>query len=172
MRFTGMVYRAHNPLWSFSPLSGDGTSKDGGRFNPVGIPALYTSLTTITALSEYHQRFPNRPQPVTLCAYDVNCQDIVDLRDPDELKQRGIGASDLLCPWEYQSNKGITPPSWQIATTLIQANIAGIVVPSFAEKVQNNAHNLILWKWGDALPHRVLLIDDDKRLPKNQVSWD
>lgn len=167
-----MVYRAHNPQWSFSPLSGDGVSKNGGRFNPVGIPALYTSLTTITALSEYHQRFPGRPQPVTLCAYDIDCQDIVDLRDPDALQQRDIDTSDLSCAWEYLLNKGITPPSWEIATMLIQANIAGIIVHSFAMKKQSNAHNLILWKWGDVLPHRVLLIDDDERLPKNQASWD
>jgi len=172
MQFTGMVYRAHNPAWSFSPLSGDGAARHGGRFNPVGTPALYTSLTAITALSEYHQKFPNRPQPTTLCAYNVDCQDIVDLRDPNELKQHNIQVSDLSCAWEYQINKGITPASWVIATTLIKANIAGIVVPSFAEKGQNKAYNLILWKWGDALPHQVLLIDDDDRLPKNRVSWD
>jgi len=172
MWFTNMVYRAHNPQWSFSPLSGDGAARNGGRFNPVGTPALYTSLTAITALSEYHQKFPSRPQPTTLCAYNVDCQDIVDLRDPDELKQRNIDASDLSCAWEYQANKGITPASWEIATTLINASIAGIVVASFAEKVQNNAHNLILWKWSDALPHKILLIDDDGSLPKNYDSWD
>jgi len=33
---------------------------------------------------------------------------------------------------------------------LIQANIAGIIVRSFAMKKQSNAHNLILWNWGDA----------------------
>jgi len=172
MRFTGMVYRAHNPQWSFSPLSGDGAARHGGRFNPVGIRALYTSLSVITALSEYHQKFPSRPQPTTLCAYNVDCQDIVDLRDPDELQQRNIDALDLSCAWEFQMDNGVIPASWLIATTLIKAGIAGIVVPSFAEKGQNNAHNLILWKWGDARPHQVLLIDDDNRLPKSRVSWD
>ncbi|MFV2058598.1 MAG: RES family NAD+ phosphorylase [Thiohalomonadales bacterium] len=171
MQFSGMVYRAHKPEWSFSPLSGAGASYNGGRFNPVGTPALYTALSPITALSEYHQKFPSRPQPTMLCAYKVDCQDIVDLRDPDELKQHGIDASDLSCAWEYQSNTGITPPSWEIAITLIKINITGIIVPSFAEKRQDNDGNLIFWKWGGDLPHQVLLIDDDDRLPKNRDSW-
>lgn len=171
MRFKGMVYRAHNPMWSFSPLSGDGAARYGGRFNPIGTQALYTSLTAITALSEYHQKFPGRPQPTTLCAYNVDCQDIVDLRDANELNQHKLSAADLACAWEHQIHKGIIPTSWEIATTLIEANVAGIVVPSFAEKGQTTAHNLIFWKWDKILPHQVLLIDDDSRLPKNKVSW-
>ena len=33
MRFRGTVYRAHNPQWSWTPLSGEGASRHGGRFN-------------------------------------------------------------------------------------------------------------------------------------------
>ncbi|MEJ0016938.1 MAG: RES domain-containing protein [Acetobacteraceae bacterium] len=38
------VYRAHHPRWSFEPQSGAGAARSGGRFNPVGTPALYTAL--------------------------------------------------------------------------------------------------------------------------------
>ena len=41
MRFRGIVYRAHNPQWSWTPLSGEGARRRGGRLNRRGVPALY-----------------------------------------------------------------------------------------------------------------------------------
>ncbi|WP_438382504.1 RES domain-containing protein [Asaia sp. BMEF1] len=52
MRFSGRVFRAHNPCWSFTPLSGDGAAHRGGRFNPVGTHAFYTSLRIKSAQLE------------------------------------------------------------------------------------------------------------------------
>ena len=43
VRFRGRVYRAHNPHWAHSPLSGEGAARHGGRYNRKGTPALYTS---------------------------------------------------------------------------------------------------------------------------------
>ncbi len=171
MRFIGMVYRAHKPAWSFSPLSGDGAARHGGRFNPVGTPALYTSLTEITALAEYQQGFPHRSQPTTLCAYNVDCEDIIDISDPKLHALYGVKASDISSNWEYQLHKQRTPTTWSLAITMIQNNVAGIIAPSFAANAPENARNLILWEWSDVLPHQILLIDDDRRLPKNQASW-
>ena len=52
MHFTGLLYRAHNPVWSREPLSGEGAARFGGRFNRIGRIALYTSLAPETALRE------------------------------------------------------------------------------------------------------------------------
>ena len=41
MRFRGTVYRAHNPQWAWTPLSGEGTRRHGERFNKRGVPALW-----------------------------------------------------------------------------------------------------------------------------------
>lgn len=171
MHFKGLVYRAHNPYWSFSPLSGAGAKQYGGRFNPVGVEALYTSLSETTALAEYHQSFPRRPQPTTLCAYDVDCTDIIDLTDAATAKQHKIKPGELDCAWELLLADRKTPPSWQLATRLRKQNCAGIIVPSLAPNTPSNGKNLVIWHWGDTLPHRVILIDDDNRLPKNQDSW-
>ena len=38
MRSRGVVYRAHNPQWSWTPLSGEGARRHGGRFNRRGVP--------------------------------------------------------------------------------------------------------------------------------------
>ena len=82
MRLQGTVWRAHNPRWSFAPESGDGAALHGGRFNRIGSPALYTSLRFETAWLEAQQGFAFKVQPLTLCAYAVDCADLADLTDP------------------------------------------------------------------------------------------
>ena len=72
-RFTGLVFRAHNPRWAFTPVSGEGARRYGGRFNRPGLPALYTSLSLETAWLEAQQGFPFKAQPMTICAYRVDC---------------------------------------------------------------------------------------------------
>jgi RES domain-containing protein len=49
-KITGLVYRAHNPRWAFEPTSGEGARMHGGRFNPKGRAALYTSPRVESAL--------------------------------------------------------------------------------------------------------------------------
>lgn len=52
MHFKGKLYRAINPIFAQDPLSGRGEALYGGRFNRKGTPALYTSLSIMTALRE------------------------------------------------------------------------------------------------------------------------
>ncbi|MEW8139468.1 MAG: RES domain-containing protein [Candidatus Thiodiazotropha endolucinida] len=171
MRYTGLGYRAHNPAWSFSPLSGEGAKHQGGRFNPIGVPALYLSLTAPTALAEYNQGFPHRPQPVTLCAYDLDCEDLLDLCDNDQRKVAGITESEMACAWELMLVMKQQPPTWRMAEYLIASEIAGIIVPSYAKNAPTGGRNIVFWKWANHPPYQVRLIDDDGRLPKNQDSW-
>ena len=72
MRFQGATYRAHNPRWSFKPLSGGGAAVHGGRFNPKSVAALYLALDPITAIKEsgstlgkWIARGSPRPPPAT-----------------------------------------------------------------------------------------------------------
>lgn len=171
MKFVGTVYRAHNPRWAFSPLSGDGAAHYGGRFNPKKTPALYTALTVEAAWREAQQGFPFKPRAVTICGYLVDCDDILDLTDQAVLLDNGINSADLSCPWELLLADGLTPPSWILASRLIGAGISGIVVPSFAFGAGPQDKNLVFWKWQSQLPYRIEVIDDG-RLPKNASSWD
>lgn len=169
--FVGTVYRAHNPRWACDPESGAGASRYGGRFNPPGVAALYTSLRPETAWLEAQQGFAFKSQPMTLCAYDVDCADILDLTSADIRESSGILLAELSCPWEDMADRNIEPPSWSIAKRLIAEGIAGIIAPSFANRANTNDHNLIFWKWTRDLPRKVRVIDDDNRLPKNDLSW-
>ena len=68
MRFRGTCYRAHDPQWSFTPLSGAGAAIHGGRFNPRGTEALYLSLTVMTAVKEANQGFAFKILPYVCSA--------------------------------------------------------------------------------------------------------
>ncbi len=171
MRLVRTVYRAHNPKWAFAPESGEGAALTGGRFNPRGMKALYTSFRFETAWLEAQQAFPFKAQPLTLCAYDVDCDDVLDLTDPVALTTHGIAPSDLACAWKDSETRGIRPPSWVIADRLIRKGIAGIVVPSYAHSATAADINVVFWAWGPAPPHQVRVIDDEHRLPKDVSSW-
>ncbi len=170
-RYRGLAFRAHNPRWSFTPLSGDGAARHGGRFNPKGTPALYLSLSETLALAEYQQGFPHRPQPATLCAYEIDCRPVADLTDTATLEHHGIDPAALACPWELLLTERQTPPSWMQARQLIRQGCSGIIVPSFAPNRPPGGRNLVLWCWNQSDECRVRLIDDHHRLPRNAGSW-
>ena len=169
--FVGLVYRAHNPRWAFAPTSGDGAARHGGRFNPRGTPALYTSLDPKTAWMESQQGLPFKAQPMTLVAYRVRCERIIDLTDPAVLAACEVDDATLACAWEDLASRGRTPPSWSLAETLIAVGCHGALVPSFAPGTTRAERNLVLWLWSDAPPCQALVIDDFGRLPKDDGSW-
>ncbi len=171
MRLTGVVYRAHNPQWAFAPASGEGAALTGGRFNPPGLPALYTSPRFETAWLEAQQAFPFKAQPMTLCAYDVDCEDVLDLTDAGTLAAHGTTAADLACAWKDLSTRGSKPPSWEIVERLVAAGTAGAIVPSFAKGAVAADINVVFWDWAAAPPHQVRVVDDEHRLPRDARSW-
>ena len=171
MRLTGFVYRAHNPRWPFAPDSGAGAAAAGGRFNPAGMPALYCSLRFETAWLEAQQAFPFKAQPLTLCAYEVDCDDILDLTDAGTCAAQGIARADLACAWKDLATRGIRPPSWLVTEGLIAAGSTGVIVPSFARGAGAGDINVVFWDWGADPPHQVRVIDDDHRLPRDGRSW-
>jgi RES domain-containing protein len=171
LRFVGHCYRGHDPAWSFSPLSGEGAAIRGGRFNRKGEAALYLSLDVMTAVGECTQGLTQRLRPLTMCEYDVDCEGIVDLRTGGVRSRRGVTLDDLACAWLTFQLAGKEAPSWQVVDRLKAAGHAGILAPSFVPGAAPGSNNLVLWKWGPKLPHRVQVYDPSGRLPKNQLSW-
>jgi RES domain-containing protein len=143
----------------------------GGRFNPVGVPALYLALTIEGLFVEMAHGFAHRFEQLTVCSYEVDVDDIVDLRTDADRKSVGVDWVDMACAWELDVSNGLEPASWRIATQLIAKQSAGILVPSFAKGAGPSTHNLVLWTWGSDLPHRVHVHDPSGRLPKDQLSW-
>lgn len=171
MKYEGRAWRAHHPRWSWSPVSGEGARLHGGRFNAKGIAALYLSLDLPTAILEASQGFAFRIPPLTIVEYDVDCTDIVDLTADDTLRRNGTSRTELDCPWLAFASAGKVVPTWALADRLIAEGAAGIVVASRAPRATAGNRNLVLWRWSDRRPHRVVAFDPDRRLPRNDRSW-
>ena len=171
MRLRQTVWRAHHPRWAFAPDSGAGAALHGGRFNRIGMPALYTSLRFETAWLEAQQGFPFKAQPMTLCAYEVDCEDVADLTDPEFRLGLGIKLTDLACGWAGILDRGHVPPSWLAVDTLVSAGYAGIKIPSFASGATEADLNVVFWQWSPDPPHQVRVLDPDARLPRNDLAW-
>lgn len=159
MHFTGLLYRAHNPVWSRAPLSGEGAARFGGRFNRIGRPALYTSLAPETALREANQ--VGTLQPTTFVAYQADIGPLLDGRDAAVLEAFGLAPAELADPaWRDRMLSGKPVPTQELAEAAVAQGYVGIVVPSYARGAPADALNLVLWGWEG----RITLVDDDDRL--------
>ncbi|WP_413991997.1 RES family NAD+ phosphorylase [Labrys okinawensis] len=163
MRFKGTLYRALNPVYARGPLSGRGAELYGGRFNRKGTPALYTSLSILTALREANQ--VGNLQPTTLVSYDADIERVFDSRDDAALRAEGMDAAALADPsWRDQMKATGEGGTQAFARRLIAAGCHGLLVRSFAPGATDDDLDLVLWKWSDAAPCRLILIDDEDRL--------
>lgn len=162
---TTQLWRAHNPWWAWAPDSGDGAATTGGRFNVKGVPALYTSTGPMTAMAEAQQSFARKTQPMTMVAYDVECDHVLDLTDPATLAAEGIATADMQCTWRLLASTGQPVPSRILAKRLMARGVAAIIVPSYEPSAPPGESNVVFWNWSRVAPHRVEPIDDHNRLP-------
>jgi RES domain-containing protein len=101
----------------------------------------------------------------------VDVADLVDLRTEAGRSAEGVDLADMACAWAYDLASGRTPASWRVAATLIAKGAAGILTPSFATGSGPDTANLVLWRWGLTVPHKVEVHDPSGRLPRDQSSW-
>jgi len=163
MRYQGKLYRALNPIYAREPLSGRGAELYGGRFNSKGVPALYTSLSIMTALREANQ--VGTLQPTTLVSYEAEIDSIFDCRDEQALSAEGMDPAAIAdATWRDQMKDRGEARTQAFARRLISAGYNGLLVRSFAAGSTHEDMNLVLWKWSNNPPARLILIDDEGRL--------
>ena len=165
MNYQGMLYRALNPIYAREPLSGRGAELYGGRFNAKGTPALYTSLTIMTAVKEGNQ--VGSLQPTTLVSYEADIENVFDCRDQNALRAHGMDAEALADPtWRDEMKLSGVSRTQSFARQLSASGYCGLIVKSFAPAATIDDLNFVLWKWGSVAPCRLVLVDDDSRLSK------
>lgn len=170
MRFRKTCYRLHDPRWAFDPTSGAGAAIHGGRFNPRGVPALYLGLTIESAFVEITQGLAEKFKPCVIVCYDIDCEDIADLRTEAGRAARDVSLDEMACAWFSFITDGKEPPSWGMARRLTGRGLAGIIAPSFAAAADLERHqNLVLWKWGPGLPYQVVAYDPERQLRAHSV---
>ena len=159
VHFSGLLYRALNPVYARDPLSGEGAARYGGRFNRIGRAALYTATAPETALREAHQ--VGTLQPITLVAYRSHVGPLLDGRDRAALAPFDIEHDALADPaWRDRMLVRQPVPTQDLAEAAIAEGFAGILVPSFARGAPADATNIVLWRWEGCLE----LVDDANRL--------
>jgi RES domain-containing protein len=120
---------------------------------------------------EAQQGLAFKAQPLTVCAYEVDCADVVDLTDIQVRSALTVDPTDLGCAWEDPASRGLEPPSWALARRRIAEGTAGIVVPTFAPGAAEDDRNVVFWRWSGSPPHKITVVDDQGRLPRDQQSW-
>lgn len=161
--FEGLVYRALNPRYAREPLSGRGAAIYGGRFNAKGVPALYTSLSVMTAIREANQ--VGTLQPTTLVCYRAAIETVFDATDPSGLVAYGATPADLAADdWRDAMRSTGLAPTQRLAARLMADGFAAIIAPSFARGAGAEDRNLVIWRWGAGTPAQLSVIDDDDRL--------
>ena len=165
MYYRGPLFRALNPVFAREPLSGRGAELYGGRFNHKGTPALYASLSIMTALREANQ--VGALQPTTLVSYDAEIENVFDGTDTATLSAAGMDPAALADPsWRDRMSGGGEVATQTFARRLSTDGFDALLVQSFAPGAKADDLNLVLWRWGPSLPSRLTLIDDENRLSR------
>jgi len=123
-------------------LGGDGSHRNGGRYNPPGIGALYTSLQRHTALAErtYFLSDEDPLEPQLLLTFDYSVTAIIDLMDG--------GVLLALDTTETEITAAVPNPSLGTAPTQIlgaatkACGLQGILAPS---RAYAGGKNLVLF---------------------------
>ena len=161
--YSGKLYRALNPIYAREPVSGEGARRYGGRFNPKGMPALYCSLSIMTAVREANQ--VGTLQPTTLIAYEAELENVFDTTDEAALTTEGMDAAVLAAStWRDEMRANGESRTQTLARSLLARGYCALLVRSFAAGASRRDLNLVLWQWGEAPPARLTVIDDEGRL--------
>ena len=165
MHYRGPLYRAINPVHAADPLSGEGARRFGGRFNARGAAALHTSLSPHTALRESSQ--VGALQPTVLVGYEADLESVFDATSSEALEARDVCLDLLAAPtWRDEMAGGRLSRTQSFAADLVRDGFAGLLIRSFARGAAPTDLNLVLFRWGDGAPTRLVLVDDEGRLSR------
>lgn len=118
-------------------FSGTGAAISGGRWNPVGLEAVYASLDIVTATCEAYQTFisfglPNKSiRPRVMAAAEVSLGAVLDLTSSSTRRKLGFTLKDLV-EEDWRAIQATGEQSWTqtIGRGCYQTGFEGLLVPS------------------------------------------
>ena len=159
------LWRAYVPAWAHLPLSGEGAARFGGRWSPVGQPAIYAALELSTAWAEYNQGFVQHP--ATIVQLELTGARLADLTDVATLRALGSDEAIHRCEWRAALDTGETPATHRLQARLMN-RYHGVIYPSFMSK---GGRCVALWRWNESGAPELRTIDPEGRLPRTPASW-
>ncbi|MER9060651.1 RES domain-containing protein [Mesorhizobium sp. M0145] len=158
------LWRAFVPRWAHLPS--DGAARFGGRWNPIGAPAIYAARELSTAWAEYNQGFVQHP--ALIAQLELSGARLADLTDADTLAKLGVTADIHRCEWRDMLDRGFVPETHQLRDRLLADGLHGVIYPSF---MSPGGTCVALWRWSENDAPGLEIIDPDHRLPKTAASW-
>jgi RES domain-containing protein len=144
--FKGLLWRVVEPEFSRRPLSPIGSMITGGRFNPVGVPAIYLASDPFTGLLETSPQFDTANKAKTIVPITVNLGGIADLTDDETCDLLKIDQQKIDEPW---SSDPATPSYSQSVFHTIRGNrFAGV---KFRSRVNPYLFNIAIWSINDII---------------------
>jgi RES domain-containing protein len=149
--FAETVYRSVSPKFATESdlLTGAGSKRHGGRWNPPGIAVVYISLTPETAMAETlaHYRYFDIPiedaMPRTFVAIEVKLKAILDLRQGPVRQRLQVSMNRILTvDWRKDARAGQVPITQLLGQAAAEVGLEGLIVPSIADL---RGHNVLVF---------------------------
>lgn len=143
-----VLFRSVSPRYASEDdlLSGEGSFRHGGRWNPPGVRAVYGSFSPETALSEAlagvrHYGIPvEKALPRVMAAFKVKSRELPDLTNPETESALGVSMQAIREEdWRAQPGKRTETLGQAIGRAAAASGLHGLVVPSFADTQGTNA---------------------------------
>ncbi len=127
LTFTGLLYRHTSP--GFNPLSTEGARLLGGRWNPIGVRALYLGDSAECAYAEFRlmvQGQGGQPEDFPRLLHTVAVRElrVVDLTSEVVLRRLDLGDSDF--------EPGVHAACQRVAAAVYALGYQGLLAPSAA----------------------------------------
>jgi RES domain-containing protein len=155
-------------------ISGSGASTNGGRWNPLGVKAIYASLDPVTAVMEsYHQflKYGFKVQhirPRVMAGVKLNVKRLLDLTNSGIRRKLGFSLADLMEEdWEAIQSGGEESWTQAIGRGALLAGFEGLLAPSARNRY---GKNVVIFPDTLASTSTVDLMAKDE-LPPHPSSW-
>jgi RES domain-containing protein len=169
--FAETVYRSSTPQYAKESdlLSGEGSKRNGGRWNPIGVAVVYASLTPETAMAETlaHNRYYGIPiedaMPRTFVAIKVSLHAVLDFRQGSVRQRLQISLERIVTlDWRREILASREPITQTIGRAAAEVGLEGLIVPS---SVDWHGHNLLLFPRNLRADSEVRLLNPERLMP-------